>query len=233
MRQRRVAARTGLGVQRLKGSRPTLIPSVPPFPYSLIPVLKIAAEASGRRVPRVLLTWPRRYVSIFNYDPMNSFPPPTPVLSAVQVHRTTSDFVRRVRATQVDDLGQPIVRFISPRGGEPLRDLLRRAHPGEEVLLASYALFAEAGPFREFGPVYVSASAAPETSPLDPFTGDYFGAELILRAYDHRPWIQQAKRVSKNEAPDQIEEWLKDSSIRFVDARFPLYGCFACRFIRR
>lgn len=159
---------------------------------------------------------------------------PAPLLSALQIHGATADFVERVRTTERDDLGQPIVRFVSPAGGEPLRDLLRRAYPGEEIILGSSALFPEVGPFREFGPVYVLASE-PTPSPvtLDPFASDYFGPELVLRAYDARPWIQQAKRVSKSEAPEQINAWLEDSSIHFVDARFPTYGCFACRFRRR
>src|SRR5258706_13487368 len=58
-------------------------------------------------------------------------------------------FLDRVRQQRLDDLGQP-VRRLTAKGGEPCRDILRRARPGEEIILASYCPFEAAGPFREF-----------------------------------------------------------------------------------
>lgn len=153
--------------------------------------------------------------------------------AAVQIVGTVDEFAPRVRATLIDDLGQPAVRFTSPGGGEPLRDLLRRAQPGEDVILASYSLFKEASPFREFGPVYISAVERKAGDSRDVFESDYFGSELVLRAYNPQRWIARAQRVNKSEASDVIQEWLRDESTLFVDARFPTYGCFACRFNRR
>ena len=143
-----------------------------------------------------------------------------------------SSFVDRLRATGVDDLGQPLVRITRASGGEPLRDQLRRAEPGEEILLGSHELFAQASPFREFGPVYVSAMLPRPEAFADVFTSGYIREECVVRAYDRRGWILQADRAGRDEARGQIETWLGDPRIGFVDARFLAYGCFACRFER-
>lgn len=142
-------------------------------------------------------------------------------------------FLDRVRGSGLDDLGQPAVRFRSAQGGEPLRDQLRRAAPGEAVLLGSASLFDAPSPFREFGPVYVSAELVRvRRAPEMLFQSDYFRTDLVLRRYDQRRWIAAASRVTKQEAPARIEEWLSSADTAFVDARFSEYGCFGCRFMR-
>ena len=66
-------------------------------------------------------------------------------------------FLKRVRLEGLDDLGQPVKR-VTAQGGEPCRDVLRRARKGEELILASFSPFTNPGPFHEFGPVYVLAN---------------------------------------------------------------------------
>jgi len=72
------------------------------------------------------------------------------------------DFLSRVRERGLDDQMQPVRRYVSTEGGEPCRDVLRRARPGEAVILASYCPFTQAGPYKEFGPVFVLAQASDE-----------------------------------------------------------------------
>jgi hypothetical protein len=145
-------------------------------------------------------------------------------------------FLPRVRERGLDDQQQPVVR-LAAQGGEPLRDLLRRARPGEEIILASYCPFARPGPFREFGPIYVSARGGPaepesifarRTEPRD----DYFQRQLTLRAYDGEGAIADAAIVDFETAPARLDDFLDRPGIDFVDARFPSYGCFAARFLR-
>ncbi len=149
-----------------------------------------------------------------------------------------SEFQRRVRSTGTDDLGQPVQRFVSTEGGEPLRDVLRRAHPGEELLAASYCPFAQPGPFKEYGPVYLLANESTESSRAAalPVTGDatdrYFSDSLVLRAYDESGAIRAARHVEAEKAETAIGELLEARETRFVDARFPTYGCYALRIVR-
>jgi hypothetical protein len=145
-------------------------------------------------------------------------------------------FLDRARAFGIDDQRQAIVRSVA-QGGEPLRDLLRRARPGEEIILASYGPFAQPGPFREFGPIYISVhGGAPEPDWI--FTrrpesrDDYFQRQLTLRAYALTGAIADAAIVDFAAAPAQLEEFLTRPGVDFVDARFPVYGCFAARFTR-
>ena len=144
-------------------------------------------------------------------------------------------FVEQVREREIDDLQQPVVRSVA-RGGEPLRDLLRRALSGEEIILASYCPFDRAGPFREFGPIYVSARGGQRESEwifsrrLDPAL-DYFQRQLTLRAYGFDGAIADATIIDFSAAPEQLERFLGRNDVEFVDARFPSYGCFAARFL--
>lgn len=147
-----------------------------------------------------------------------------------------TSFLHRARQAGRDDLDQPVVRARAT-GGEPLRDLLRRARPGEAILLASYGPFDRPGPFREFGPVYVSeAGGTPEVEWLfrrrDDPSLDYFAGQLTLRAYDLNGHIADAALIEFPAAPDQMQRFLDRPEIAWVDARFPVYGCFAARFVR-
>lgn len=157
-------------------------------------------------------------------------------LPAHTVVAIRSSFVARVRETGRDDQDQPVVRFRAA-GGEPLRDLLRRARPGEEIILASYCPFDRPGPFREYGPVYVSAAGGgAETEWLftrreEPIL-DYFAGQLTLRAYDQNGAIANAAIVDFAAAPEQLERFLAAENTAWVDARFPVFGCFAARFTR-
>jgi hypothetical protein len=146
-------------------------------------------------------------------------------------------FLKRVRTLGLDDQQQPVVRQVA-QGGEPLRDLLRRARPGEEIILASHCPFVRPGPFREFGPIYVSARGGPAEPELiltrrADSRDDYFQRQLTLRAYDREGAITDAAIVDFEQAPAQLDDFLDHAAVDFVDARFPAYGCFAARFLRR
>ena len=146
-------------------------------------------------------------------------------------------FLDRVRGEGVDDQGQPVQR-LTAEGGEPCRDVLRRARPGEEILLASFCPYDQAGPFRELGPVYVLAEPSGESVAYDrlPTAGeeatDYFRSQLALRAYSHDQAIRDAVLVTPGEAAETAERFLAAPDTAFVQARFPTYGCFACRIER-
>jgi hypothetical protein len=144
-----------------------------------------------------------------------------------------SAFLERVRAG-VDDLGQPVERHVAA-GGEPLRDCLRRALPGEVILLASYCPFTVAGPYREYGPVFVSSAggAAPIPDAL-PTQGEapYLGASFVLRAYSPDERIVDACLSSPQAAATDLGGFFARSEVGFVLARFPTYGCYALRIER-
>lgn len=142
-------------------------------------------------------------------------------------------FLERARQEGIDALGQPVRRMIAT-GGEPCRDVLRRAQPGEQLILASFSPFLEEGPYREFGPVFILASASEEDVARQtlPLSSGYFRDRFVLRAYSSREEILDAAMVTTAEAEAQMESYLAKAEVAFVHARFPLYGCFACRIDR-
>ncbi|WP_312486265.1 DUF1203 domain-containing protein [Massilia timonae] len=159
---------------------------------------------------------------------------PSSSLFPIRIVPLADAFLARVRAG-ADDQGQPVERHVA-RGGEPLRDCLRRALPGKAILLASYCPFTVAGPYREYGPVFVSASSQPaarlDTLPLDG-KQPYLGAGFVLRAYSVDERIVDAKLSSPKAAETDLQAFLARDQVAFVLVRFAAYGCFALRVARR
>lgn len=142
-------------------------------------------------------------------------------------------FLDRVRNEGLDDQGQPVKRYVSPEGGEPCRDVLRRARAGEEIILASHSPYAQSGPYKEFGPIFVLANPGDEQPSRDELPlGDYFRDRFVLRAYGREESIRDAAMVTGAEAPQVLERFFGDEDVAFVQARFPVYGCFACKIER-
>lgn len=152
-----------------------------------------------------------------------------------QSHTLTEEFVLRARQQGRDDLGQPVQR-LRAAGGEPLRDGLRRARAGETILLASYSPFALAGPYKEYGPVFLSASAS--TQPLPPIGSvlasghDYLGEHMALRAYDAGQTLLDAVIVPRAALAAQLAAWVDRPEVQTLMLRFAAYGCYALQLQR-
>jgi len=144
-----------------------------------------------------------------------------------------TDFLVRARGG-VDDLGQPVERHLA-QGGEPLRDCLRRASPGEAILLASYCPFTVDGPYKEYGPVFISG-VSPDAARLDvlPTGGQspYLADSFVLRAYSTHERIVDARMSSPEAATADLHRFFLRAEVAFVLARFPTYGCYALRIER-
>ena len=145
-------------------------------------------------------------------------------------------FLNRVRTEGVDDQGQPVRRLVAA-GGEPCRDILRRARPGEELILASFTPFTKSGPYREFGPVFILAKDSGERPRLDRVppagaSGNYLQSQFVIRAYSAEEEIVAAELVQAEDLEARVEELFEIPDTTFLHVRFPTYGCFACRIDR-
>ncbi|WP_405108421.1 DUF1203 domain-containing protein [Micromonospora sp. NBC_01405] len=128
-----------------------------------------------------------------------------------------------VRATGRDASGLPPHRSTAA-GGEPLRCCLRDAATGEEIMLFGYAPPIPSGPYREVGPVF--AHAGPCAGPAPGYPPAWRGRAQVLRAYDRRGWIHDA-RVHDGADPEAvIAELLADPAVRRLHSRNVAYGCF-------
>lgn len=145
-----------------------------------------------------------------------------------------SAFLQRLREDGVDDQTQTAEHHIAT-GGEPCRDVLRRAQPGERIVLASYTPFTKPGPYKEFGPIFVMADGAEEASkPLPPSLNalaacGYLRDTFVLRAYDGADRIVDGVVVQVDAAEHTLQDMLRRETVRYVLVRFAGYGCYACR----
>ncbi len=143
-------------------------------------------------------------------------------------------FGRRARLAGIDDQGQAVEEHVA-EGGEPLRDLMRRARPGERILLGSYCPFERSGPYKEYGPIFIAAEAGGEPPPALP-AGEadaYFAKPFVLRAYSHDERIVDALITEPADAGTNIAKLFARADAAFILARFAAYGCYACRIERR
>lgn len=147
-----------------------------------------------------------------------------------------SHFLDRARSEGLDDLGQA-VRRVEARGGEPCRDVLRRAQAGEQLILASFSPFTKPGPYHEFGPVFILAGNYGEQVRRDrlPKVGsptDYLREQFVIRAYSDEEEILDAAMIRADEIVETMERFFDASATSFLHVRFPTYGCFAMRIDR-
>jgi hypothetical protein len=145
-------------------------------------------------------------------------------------------FLQRVRSEGIDDLSQPVKRVVA-NGGEPCRDILRRAVAGEELILASFTPFSKPGPYREYGPIFVLAHPSDETVRLDelPRAGaptDYLREHFVVRAYSQEEEIRDASLTKASDLSATAERFFDSPETAFLHVRFPTYGCFALRIDR-
>jgi hypothetical protein len=156
--------------------------------------------------------------------------------AAVTIAPIPQSFLDRVRREGVDDLGQPVKRLVAA-GGEPCRDVLRRARAGEALILASFTPFSKPGPYKEYGPVFVLAHAGGESVQRDalPPAGsptDYLREQFVIRAYSSEEEIIDAVMVSASALEETVDRLFQSAGTAFLHVRFPTYGCFAMRIDR-
>lgn len=149
-----------------------------------------------------------------------------------------ASFLAKLRHEGIDDLGQQVEMHIA-QGGEPCRDVLRRAQPGERLLLASYCPFEMAGPYREYGPIFVLAESSTEacedhsiSCDADTSHGAYLQAQFVLRAYSAQERIVDACLSQPAQMQNDLERLFGRSEVAFVLVRFAAYGCYALRLER-
>lgn len=143
------------------------------------------------------------------------------------IARLRDSFLTRARIDGFDDLDQPVERCHA-KGGEPCRDALRAARPGEALILASYSPFSVRGPYREFGPIFILAEAEPDAADRAVLPTPYFKTTFALRAYSHDERIIDARLTPLAEAGLNIAMLLALPDTAFLHARFGAYGCFGC-----
>jgi hypothetical protein len=154
-----------------------------------------------------------------------SMKPMTLTTSTFEVVRLPYDVLGRARSAQTDASGNPVVALTAD-GGEPLRCCLRDAEPGEAIMLFGYEPVLPPSPYREVGAVFAHAVACEGPVEQGSYPSAWRGRSQVLRAYDERGWICDA-RVHDGENPEAvIEEMLQNSAVTQIHSRNVAYGCY-------
>ena len=108
--------------------------------------------------------------------------------------------------------------------GYPCRHCLKWARPGEQMILFPYASIEE-GPYHETGPIFVHAEPCPRYGAVATYPAEFRNGRVI-RAYDARNFIIDA-RVVNGEGPEAaIENLLQNPRAAFLHVRSAGYGCY-------
>ena len=135
-----------------------------------------------------------------------------------------ADAARRGLAAGASD--HTLVTAESPNA-YPCRHCLKWAAPGEEMILFPYASVEE-GPYREIGPIFVHAQQCERFGE----TGEYpveFSAARVVRAYDRRNFMIDARVVNGGRPEEVVEELLANPAATCLHVRSATRGCYTMR----
>jgi hypothetical protein len=138
-----------------------------------------------------------------------------------QIHALPSEVLDAARAA-----GSSAIH-LTAEGDEPLRCCLRNARAGEALILFNYAPPIDArSPYRETGAVFAHAGGCDHPPDAHAYPAEWRGRKQVLRAYDARGWILDAK-VHDGTAPEaEIARLLSNPQAVQLHSRNVAYGCF-------
>lgn len=143
-----------------------------------------------------------------------------------------TEVAERWRRTGVDEHGNRLTPIVADKPAAfPCRHCLRDAEPGEAMLLASHSPFAQPGPYKEVGPVFVHARACAR------FAGGEVPLQLrrrllALRGYDRAQSLVDGVVVEGAALEGALAALFARADVDWVHVRFARPGCFACRIER-
>jgi hypothetical protein len=143
------------------------------------------------------------------------------------IGRIPDDVLARVRSSNLDASGNPVVHVVT-EGGEPMRCCLRNAGEGEHAILFGYEPMLPAGtPYREMGAVYAHAEDCGGPAFDGGYPPQWRGKRQVLRAYDARGWIHPSTREHDGSDPDAvIAQMFTDPAVVQIHSRNVYYGCY-------
>ncbi|HST84443.1 MAG TPA: DUF1203 domain-containing protein [Kineosporiaceae bacterium] len=136
--------------------------------------------------------------------------------------------LRRIRAAEHDDFGNPVEVFVAQEAGEtPLRCCLREAGVGESVALIAHQPSDRGGPYAEVGPVFIHAEPCDGYQSANTYPEGFRRRRQLFRAYDvdgrqvHNQIVESTDDVSS-----VIAELFERPDVAFIHSRNVLAGCY-------
>ncbi|WP_367133164.1 DUF1203 domain-containing protein [Saccharothrix sp. HUAS TT1] len=110
--------------------------------------------------------------------------------------------------------------------GAPLRCCLRKAAPGEPVVLFRHTPTAGVGPYEEVGPVFAHAEPCEGPASTAEFPEAFRHAPRTLRAYTADGRIRGGEVARPADLADRVTALLDDPEVAEVQVRSASHGCF-------
>jgi hypothetical protein len=142
-----------------------------------------------------------------------------------RIHALPTEALERARTSGVDASGTPVEK-VHAEGGEPLRCCLRSALPGEALLLFGYEPPIGNSPYREIGAVFAHAEHCAGAANAESYPAAWRGKPQVLRAYDRRGWIHDARVHDGTNPEAEIARFFADPAVVQLHSRNVAYGCF-------
>lgn len=115
----------------------------------------------------------------------------------------------------------------------PCRVTLRKAAPGETVVLTNYAhLAAPASPYRSVGPIFVRRDAGPVFDRVNAVPELFRARPLSLRAYDRENMMVAADVTTGDELLSAAARLLAREDVALLHVHHAAFGCYHCRIER-
>ena len=114
----------------------------------------------------------------------------------------------------------------------PCRHCLRIPTQPEEMILLSYQVLRDMGPYAEIGPIFVHAKTCGRYASTRSFPADFLSRRLVLRAYDRAGSIADAVVSEPGKAERDALAFFEDPRIAEVHVRHVSYTCFDFKIVR-
>ena len=108
--------------------------------------------------------------------------------------------------------------------GYPCRHCLQWAKPGEQMILFPFAAVGD-GPYHERGPIFVHAEPCARYTETASYPAE-FRSGRVVRAYDARKFMIDARVVNGEPVEVVVEELLKNPAAEFLHVRSATRGCY-------
>ncbi|MFE2757334.1 DUF1203 domain-containing protein [Actinosynnema sp. NPDC059335] len=141
----------------------------------------------------------------------------------MRIHALPDDVLTRARALAGADAHHEL-HAESP--GAPLRCCLRKAGPGEPVVLFRHTPATGRGPYEELGPVFAHAEPCAGPATTRGFPEAFRHSPRTLRAYTAEGRIHGGEVVAPEHLDDRVAAWLDDPEVAAVQVRSVSHGCF-------
>ncbi|MFD1152483.1 DUF1203 domain-containing protein [Saccharothrix hoggarensis] len=141
----------------------------------------------------------------------------------MRIHALPDDVLDRARELAGTDAHH---EWHAESPGAPLRCCLRKAGPGEPVILFRYAPGAGVGPYEELGPVFAHAEPCDGPASTAEFPHAFRNAPRTLRAYTADGRIHDGGVAQPDALAQRLDALLDDPLVAEVQVRSASHGCF-------